>query len=110
METHVMMRIAWLFALTLAVGPALAQAPSPTSPANPTVPVAPPSAPPVPPERIAPADGTGTLSDDLSQRKGVITPPKVDPRMTVEPPQKGAATPVIPPPGSPGGDPSVIPK
>jgi hypothetical protein len=31
--------------------------------------------------------------------------------LTVKPPRNsGATTPVIPPPGSPGGNPSVIPK
>jgi hypothetical protein len=35
----------------------------------------------------------------------------VDPGMTVRPPARGGgSTPVIPPPGSPGGNPSVIPK
>ena len=42
---------------------------------------------------------------------GVICPPPgVDPEMAVKPPASGSKTPVIPPPGSPGGDPSVRPK
>ena len=52
-----------------------------------------------------------TLSKHLSQQKATITPPNVDPGMTVAPPKKDtAAMPVIPPPGSPGGNTSVIPK
>jgi hypothetical protein len=51
------------------------------------------------------------LSDRLSRQKGTIAPPNVDPGMAVQPSGKGAAmTPVIPPPGSPGGNPSVVPK
>jgi hypothetical protein len=47
----------------------------------------------------------------LSRDKGTITPPNVDPGMSVSPPARGAGTtPVIPPPGSPGGNPSVVPK
>ncbi len=94
-----------LIALTAAV-PALAQNAQPT---NPNVPVGPPGAATAPPERIAPPDGT--LSDRLSQQRGAIKPPSVDPGMTVAPSQAGAATtPVIPPPGSPGGNQSVVPK
>lgn len=104
-----MPRLSLLVALTVAAAPALAQNPQPTSPTNPTVPIAPPNAPSPPPERIAP--GAGTLSDHLSQQKGTIAPPDVDPGMAVKPPARGAATtPVIPPPGSPGGNQSVVPK
>jgi hypothetical protein len=95
--------------------PALAQNPqstspiNPTSPANPTVPVPLRDAPTAPPERIVPPHAD--MSDQLSQRKGTITPPNVDPGMMVKPPDNGAGTtPVIPPPGSPGGNPSVVPK
>ena len=103
-----------LTALLLAATPLLAQNPQSTSPANPTVPLAPPSGPSPPPEKIAPSDGNtapGNLSNRLSQQKGTITPPNVDPGLTVRPPRNGGATtPVIPPPGSPGGNPSVVPK
>ena len=41
----------------------------------------------------------------------VIVPPRgVDPKMQVRPPRGGERTPVIPPPGSPGGNPDVVPK
>jgi hypothetical protein len=109
-----MPRVSLLIALTIAAGtiaagPALAQNPQSTSPTNPTVPVAPPNAPSPPPERIAPPDRS--LSDQSSRQKGTIAPPNVDPGMTVQPSGRGAATtPVIPPPGSPGGNQSVVPK
>ena len=104
-----MLRALSITALILVAAPAMAQNPQPTSPTNPTVPVAPPNSASPPPEKIAPPDGT--LSDRLSQQKGTITPPNVDPGMTVSPPaHSGATTPVIPPPGSPGGNPSVVPK
>jgi hypothetical protein len=49
------------------------------------------------------------LSDTLARSDGVLCPPSVDPEITV-PPRGGGRTPVIPPPGSPGGDPNVQPK
>jgi hypothetical protein len=50
------------------------------------------------------------LSEQLSQSKGVICPPAgIDPGISV-PPIGGGSTPVIPPPGTPGGDPSIQPK
>jgi len=95
---------------------AWAQNPQPSAPENPTVQVAPQNAPSAPPERIAPSGrapsgAAGTLSDQLSRQHGTISPPNVDPGMTVGP-TTGAAgrTPVIPPPGSPGGNPTVVPK
>jgi hypothetical protein len=105
-----MTRTACLIALTIAAGPALAQNPQPAPPTVPRAPIAPPNAPSPPPEKIAPPEGN-SLSDHLSQQRGAIKPPNVDPGMTVQPPAKGAVTtPVIPPPGSPGGNPSVVPK
>jgi len=50
-----------------------------------------------------------TLSERLDQTKGVICPPDVDPAIRAPTPNAGK-TPVIPPPGSPGGDPNVQPK
>jgi hypothetical protein len=109
-----MLRILSLTALIMASAPALAQNPQPTSPQNPTVPVAPPNAPSPPPEKIAPANGhlaNGNMSEGLARHNGMIRPPDVDPGMTVKPPRHaGDRTPVIPPPGSPGGNRSVVPK
>ena len=51
-----------------------------------------------------------SLSDKLAQSKGVICPPdQIDPEMN-RPAPGGGKMPVIPPPGSPGGDPNVQPK
>jgi hypothetical protein len=50
-----------------------------------------------------------TLGEKLGQSNGVICPPEVDPGMKAPTPEAGK-TPIIPPPGSPGGDPSVQPK
>lgn len=50
------------------------------------------------------------LSDRLAQSGGVLCPPvNIDPQMQKSPPDEGK-TPVIPPPGSLGGDPLVRPK
>ena len=50
-------------------------------------------------------------SDKLARTEGVICPPpEVDPDIRAPAPNEGSNMPVIPPPGSPGGDPSVQPK
>jgi len=50
------------------------------------------------------------LSDRLARSDGTICPPAaVDPDIHV-PAQETGKMPVIPPPGSPGGDPNVRPK
>jgi hypothetical protein len=50
-----------------------------------------------------------TLSEKLDQTAGVICPPDIDPAIKAPTPNAGK-TPVIPPPGSPGGDQTVQPK
>lgn len=50
-----------------------------------------------------------TLSEKLASSRGVICPPGVDPAMTQPPPPEGTIK-VVPPPGSPGGDPHMLPK
>jgi len=50
-----------------------------------------------------------TLSDKLAASNGVICPPPVDPAMR-QPTPPGGPMPVIPPPGSRGGDPNTQPK
>ena len=69
-------------------------------------------------ERLRPGNGTArqpgasnqTLSEKLDRSEGVICPPLgVDPEIAVPPPD-GGKTPLIPPPGSPGGNPTVRPK
>lgn len=103
-----------------ASGAAIAQAPP--APATPPQATAPPSAqhatgcaPQDRPNRQA--DGTTTgqsrepLGDRLARSDGVLCPPSgVDPDMHAPTPDTGGNTPVIPPPGSPGGDPTVRPK
>ena len=67
---------------------------------------------PTPPARQTPnaTNGSGTnLSDKLAQSDGVLCPPNVDPGIRAPTPEVGRM-PVIPPPGSPGGDPNVRPK
>jgi hypothetical protein len=70
------------------------------------------------PKRSPPAGDSATQppagnpSERLDRSRGVITPGRdVDPKMQITPPDPGpTSTPVIPPPGSPGGNPNVIPK
>jgi hypothetical protein len=75
----------------------------------------PPSSPEKPPsqipEKVAPPLEDGTTQKNLERDNGVIRPPdNVDPSMTAKPPDTGGRMPVIPPPGSPGGDESIKPK
>ena len=67
------------------------------------------------PEKIDPKPtGTtgGSLSDKLERTDGVIKPPTgIDSGITTPAPVPNpGTTPVIPPPGSPGGNPTVQPK
>jgi hypothetical protein len=55
--------------------------------------------------------GDQNLSERLDRSGGVIHPPgDVDSGMHVAPPTTGDKMPVVPAPGSPGGDPNVKPK
>src|SRR5690349_17458345 len=109
--------------LVAASGVAVAQAPP--GPATPPAPTAPPSvqraancAPmqPLPRSGTVVPEGTTTgqraepLGDKLARSDGVLCPPAgIDPDMHAPAPDAGK-TPVIPPPGSPGGDPTIRPK
>jgi hypothetical protein len=54
---------------------------------------------------------SGSLSSDLNRSGGVIAPPSgIDPEIKQTPPPTGAKMPVIPPPGTPGGNAAVKPK
>jgi hypothetical protein len=112
-----------LFSLLMAAS-GMAAAQAPPTPATPPAQTAPPAsvrasncAPmqSTPQGNIAP-QGTTTgqssepLGDKLAKSDGVLCPPAgVDPQMRAPTPDTGN-TPVIPPPGSPGGDPTVRPK
>ena len=93
-----------------------AQNPQPAPPQETHPPLAPPNASQPPPEQIAPAGRTAatgktTLSDKLSQQQGTLKPPEVDPDIQVPIPSHTlSTTPVIPPPGTPGGDQKIVPK
>lgn len=94
-----------------------AQNPQPAAPHETQPPVAPPNASQPTPEQIAPGggsagtSGTGNLSDRLSRQQGTLQPPSVDPGIQAPVPSRGQGTmPVIPPPGTPGGNQSVVPK
>jgi hypothetical protein len=53
----------------------------------------------------------GTLSRELDRSRGVIHPPPTGDGGVVTPMKQGKSSmPVIPPPGSPGGNPRVQPK
>jgi hypothetical protein len=55
-------------------------------------------------------DSRGNLTDKLASSKGIICPPAgIDSGMQQKPPEGGALK-IVPPPGSPGGDPRVQPK
>jgi hypothetical protein len=112
-----------LLCLSVASGTASAQAPP--APATPPAQTAPPAASragdcapmqPAPHRGTAWPEGTTTgqssepLGDRLAKSNGVLCPPSgVDPEIRAPTPDTGN-TPVIPPPGSPGGDPNVRPK
>ena len=107
--------------LTVTAGAVGAQ--SPPSPATPPAQTAPPTPAndcspmrPVPPRgTIAPEGSTTgqsaeTLGDKLAKSDGVLCPPPgVDPEIRAPTPDTGN-TPVIPPPGSPGGNSDIRPK
>jgi hypothetical protein len=106
----------------LAVGAAHAQAPpAPATPMAETAapePQRPADCVPIKPSPRGPNVSEGTtvgqaneaLGDKLAKSNGVLCPPSgLDPQMRAPTPDAGN-TPVIPPPGSPGGNPNVQPK
>jgi hypothetical protein len=109
--------------LMAASGSAVAQAPpAPATPPAQTAPPAPARAADCAPTQQSSHPGTVTpegtttgqraepLGDKLARHDGVLCPPPgVDPEIRAPTPDTGN-TPVIPPPGSPGGDPTVRPK
>jgi hypothetical protein len=109
--------------LVAASGAVSAQAPpAPATPPAQTVPPAPqrssdcaPTQPVPPrgtvvPEGMTVGQANEALGDKLAKSDGVLCPPAgVDPEMRAPTPDSGN-TPVIPPPGSPGGNPNLRPK
>jgi hypothetical protein len=107
----------------LVAAPGMASAQAPPTPTTPPAPTA--SSPPAnncapmkpgPQRSIVVPDGMTTgqaaerLGDRLARSDGVLCPPPgIDPEIRAPTPDVGN-TPVIPPPGSPGGDPNVRPK
>jgi hypothetical protein len=114
-----------LLSCVLMAAPGMAAAQAPPAPATPPAQTAPPSparAADCAPMQQAPHPGTaapeGTttgqrtepLGDKLARSDGVLCPPAgVDPEMRAPAPDIGN-TPVIRPPGGPGGDPTIRPK
>ena len=96
------------FALLLAGSAAASAAPLPSKDQNTWL----SSSQTVPEDRATSGSSTEPLSDKLDRSGGIIRPPRgVDPGMTQAPPRVGSkSTPVIPPPGAPGGKRSINPK
>ncbi len=84
---------------------------SPTASTNDCTPTKPaPRVGTIAPEGTTTGQAGEALSHQLAKSDGVLCPPEdVDPQMRAPAPDAGN-TPVIPPPGSPGGDPNVRPK
>ena len=95
-----MHRICLVIAATLGFGAVVAAADEPSGGPR----AGQPATPAVPP-------ASGTSSSDLNRSGGVITPPAgIDPEIKQTPPTTGSTMPIIPPPGTPGGNPAVKPK
>jgi hypothetical protein len=116
-----MTRIGFLLGLMACVAlpfAAGAQNPQPAPPHETAPPVTPPGASqPVPEKIVPPADEAAkrrnddNLSERLARQHGTVQPPTVDPGIQAPLPSRTQDTmPVIPPPGTPGGNQSVVPK
>jgi hypothetical protein len=116
------MKSQFLLACMLMAASGVASAQAPPAPATPPAPPAVARATDCAPTQAVPQRGTvapegGTtgqraepLGDKLARSDGVLCPPPgVDPEIRAPTPDAGN-TPVIPPPGGPGGDPTVRPK
>ena len=120
------LKVTVIMGAALVLLPAISFAQAPPAPSTPPAQTAPQNpdrattncvpTEPVPHEgTVAPRGATTgrapeSLGDKLAQSDGVLCPPPgVDPDMHAPAPEGGKMQ-VIPPPGSPGGDPSVRPK
>ena len=116
-----MIKHALLLSSVLMTVPNVASAQAPPVPATPPAQTATPTpangcTPMQPPHRTMAPQGTTTgqriepLGDRLAKSDGVLCPPSgIDPEIRAPTPDAGNM-PVIPPPGSPGGNPDVRPK
>jgi len=106
------------FLLAAAATTAGAQAPpSPATPPQATAPApnqneacAPSTRGTPPPDGITTGLASEPLGDKLAKSGGVLCPPSTADSEIHAPTPEGGNTPVIPPPGSPGGNPNVVPK
>jgi hypothetical protein len=111
-------RTALFLSFLLASAATAAEAQAPPSPATPPQATAPNQNAACAPSsaRGTPApDGVTTgaaepLGDKLAKSGGVLCPPSTADSEIHAPTPEGGNTPVIPPPGSPGGNPNVVPK
>jgi len=123
MRFHRMTMKPFLMACCALMLASAAHAQAPASPATPPARTATPDA--AQPSNCAPMPpkGTGTkegptvgqahepLGDKLARSDGTLCPPSdVDPQIRAPTPNEGGKMPVIPPPGSPGGDQNLRPK
>jgi hypothetical protein len=114
------MKVTWVAATAFVALTHTAFAQAPPTPATPPARTATP-APSTNSTACAPHDTSGSkettsdkrkepLGEKLAKSDGVLCPPPgVDPDIRAPTPE-GGNTPIIPPPGSPGGDPTVRPK
>jgi hypothetical protein len=115
------MKLSLFLSCLLIAAPAVASAQAPPTPVTPPAPTASPApasncAQMNPQRGIIVPEGTTTgqaaepLGDRLARSDGVLCPPAgVDPEIRAPTPDVGN-TPVIPPPGTPGGNPNLRPK
>lgn len=110
---HIVFGAAMVTTLVLPVAGVSQPAPDPKRPAPPEV-MQPPTEHPAPtPDQSTGGDRPAEpLSKELRKGEGVLEPPRGANPDIVQPPPEDfrSRTPVIPPPGEPGGDPSVQPK
>jgi hypothetical protein len=73
-----------------------------------------PTPPPSPGGSSGPNSGSGqsprSPGEELNHSGGVLQPPPTPDAGVVSPPSEGSSMPVIPPPGTPGGNPQLKPK
>ena len=114
LSKRAMLVIAMALGVVMTLGPAQSQTPRSETPQ--IVPQERQSQPTRPEDSTGPQQGTGaapsgSLSDKLSRSGGVVRPPATGDQGVVEPPKAGSqSTPVIPPPGTPGGNQEIQPK